>query len=139
MKTKTTTKTSVFDFRTINTVEAAFERCGYDTGMLKAISSLLPEKIGNSLIAAITLAVIFQAVNDDPKFPDFSNKDQRRYFPWAFVSSGGLGFSDSYCDYDYASAHVGSCLCAETPEKERFIFETFPDLWKAWFLDVKPK
>lgn len=134
---KATKKKPEFDFRTIKTPEAAFEKCGYDIGLLTAISPLLPEKLRNSIIAGITLAVIFEAMNDNPMFPDFSKKDQRRYYPWPWVSSSGLSFSFSYYNYDYARADVGSCLCTDSYEKEQFIFENFNDLWKAWLLNVK--
>lgn len=136
MTTKTSKKKPIFDFRTINTPEAAFKRCGYDIGLLTTVSPLLPVKHRNSIIACLTLAVIFEAINDG-WVPDFRNKNEKRYFPWPWVSSSGLAFADSGYRCDTAGASVGSCLCTNTYEKEQFIFETFNDLWKTWLLNFK--
>lgn len=129
--------TDKFDFRSITTVEKAFEKCGYDPKATPDLSGL-PEHIRNALMSAYLLMVVFEAINDGWQ-PDFTNSNQVRYFPWPDVSRSGLGFSSSDCDYGsgHATAHVGSRLCTDSSAKALFILDQFQDLWKAWLLGVK--
>jgi hypothetical protein len=133
---KVSKKNSMFDYKTINTVEAAFLKCGLDPANLPDISKL-PERF-SFLTTCFILSVIFEAINDD-WVADFSNKNQAKYFPWPWVSSSGLGFSISNYGYDNAHTDVGSRLCTDTSEKAIWILETFPELWKHWLLNVKPE
>ena len=133
---KVTKKKAAFDFKTMNTVEAAFKKCGLDPANLPDVSKL-PERF-SFLITVFILSVIFEAMNDGWE-PDFSNHNQVKYYPWPWVSSSGLGFSDSDCGYGYVDATVGSRLCTDTSEKAIWILEQFPELWKHWLLNVKPE
>lgn len=129
--------TDKFDFRSITTVEKAFEKCGYDPKAMPDLSGL-PEQIRNALLSAYLLMVVFEAINDGWQ-PDFTDSSQVRYFPWLGVSRSGLGFSHSSCDYvyDHTNAHVGSRLCTDSSAKALFILDQFQDLWKTWLLGVK--
>ena len=129
--------TEKFDFRSITTVEKAFEKCGYDYKAMPDLSGL-PEQIRTALMSAYLLMVVFEAINDGWQ-PDFTDSNQVRYFPWPDVSRSGLGFSDSYYGYAYghAYARVGSRLCTDSSAKALFILDQFQDLWKAWLLGVK--
>ena len=135
MSTKKSTEK--FDFHSITTVEKAFEKCGYDPKAMPDLSGL-PEQIRNALVSAYLLMVVFEAINDGWQ-PDFTDRNQLRYFPWPAVSRSGLGFSGSDCDCDdgHAGAHVGSRLCTDSSAKALFILDQFQDLWKAWLLGVK--
>jgi hypothetical protein len=88
---KTAKKKEVFDFRTIKTKEDAFRKCGYDPSCLPGLS-MIPEKFRASLLTAFILMVIFDAINDGWD-PDFSNRNQAKYYPWPWVLSSGFGFS----------------------------------------------
>jgi hypothetical protein len=132
-----TESTEKFDFRSITTVEKAFEKCGYDPQAAPDLSCL-PEKIRNALMSAYLLMVVFEAINDGWQ-PDFTDSKQVRYFPWPDVSRSGLGFSYSYFVFvsGHTNALVGSRLCTESSAKALFILDQFQDLWKAWLLGVK--
>ena len=93
---------------------------------------------GNSSNYVFILSVICEAINDGWK-PDYSNHNQAKYYPWPWVSSSGLAFSRSDCNFAYAIALVGFHLCTNTREKAVHIFEQFPELWKHWLLNVKPQ
>lgn len=134
MTKKTSTKTAEFDFRSIQKPEDAFKRLGMDPAVMPDLSKL-PERFG-FLAVVFILAVICEAVNDKWK-ADYSNHNQRKYFPWGLVSSVGLDFSHSYYYCGFAAAGVGFPLVLENPEKAKYVFEQFPDLWKAWLLNVK--
>lgn len=135
MKQKTSTKKEVFDYKTIQKPEDAFKRLGMDPAVMPDLSKL-PERF-NFLTVVFILSVIIEAVNNGWK-ADYSNQYQRKYFPWAWVSSFGLDFSVSYCDDDNAVADVGFPLVLGTPEQALYVFNQFPELWKAWLLNVKP-
>jgi hypothetical protein len=133
---KVTEKKAAFNFKTINTIEAAFEKCGLDPANLPDVSKL-PERF-SFLTTCFILSVIFEAINDGWQ-PDFSNHSQRKYFPWPLVSSSGFGFSCTDYYYGYPNTSVGSLLCTDTSEKAIWILDQFPELWKHWFLNVKPE
>lgn len=137
MTEKTSKNTQDFDFRSIETPEDAFKKCGYSP-FKKLIDPLIPERYRDGFSAAIILAVVFEAINDG-WIADPSDHNQAKYFPWPGVSSSGLGFSGSDFTYDYATARVGFPLCTDSPEKALYIFERFTYLWKAWLLNVKPE
>jgi hypothetical protein len=132
---KTTTKKSVFDFKTIKTIKDAFTKCGYDSTKLPEVSGI-PEKFRKQLIDCFLLMIVFEAINDGWE-PDFSNHNQGKYFPWPWVSSSGFGFSGTDCFCDCTDATVGSRLCTDTSEKAIYILEQFPELWKSWLLNVR--
>jgi hypothetical protein len=133
---KVTNKKTAFDFKTINTVEAAFIKCGLDPTILPDVSKL-PERF-SFLTTCFILSVIFEAINDGWE-PDFSNHNQYKYFPWPWVSSSGFGFSGTTYNYVGTYSAVGSRLCTDTSEKAIWILEQFPELLKHWLLNVKPE
>jgi hypothetical protein len=132
---KTNKKKTVFDYTTIKTIEDAFKKVGMDS-QLRPDISMLPKKNGAFLITAFLLAIVFEAINDGWE-PDYSNHNQYKYFPWAWVSSSGFGFTDSDCDSVIASTRVGFRLCTDTADKARYMLTQFPDLCKEWYLNVK--
>jgi hypothetical protein len=133
---RTSKKKEVFDFRSIKLPEDAFKKQGMDPASMPDLSKL-PERF-SFLTTVFILAVICEAVNNG-WIADYSNYEQKKYFPWAWVSSSGLGFSYSRYDCDHASASVGFPLVLESPEKEEYVFEQFPDLWKHWLLNIRPQ
>lgn len=133
---KVTPKKPAFNYRTIKLPEDAFKKTGTDITILDELSKL-PEKF-SFLTTCMILAVIFEAVNDG-WVPDFSNQNQARYYPWAWILSSGLGFSFTFCNFDNAYSVVGSRLCTYDPKISKYVFEQFPELWKHWLLNIKPK
>jgi hypothetical protein len=69
---KTTKKKTVFDFKSIKTVEDAFKKNGYDSAKLPDLS-MIPEKFRTQLTNCFLLMVIFEAINDGWE-PDFSKE-----------------------------------------------------------------
>ncbi len=137
MATKKTVKSKQeFDYTTIKTVKDAFEKQGMDVAVMPDLS-MLPERFG-FLTALFILSVVIEAVNNGWK-ADFSNHNQRKYFPYGCVSSSGLDFSFSGYDYDVAFAHASFPLYLETEEKAMYVFKQFPELYKAWLLGVPLK
>lgn len=132
---KTNKKKPVFDYTTIKTIKDAFKKVGMDS-QLRPDVSMLPEKFGSFLITAFLLSIIFDAINDGWE-PDYSNRNQYKYFPWPWVSSSGFDFTASDFSCGHADARVGFRLCTDTADKARYVLTQFPDLCKEWYLNVK--
>ena len=90
-----------------------------------------------ALIAFNRLCTIAQAWNKADDFtPDFSNRNQDKWFPWFMYSDETAGF---VCVYTYNSAsstyaYFGSRLCFKTPERARQFGKQFIDLWNQLLL-----
>ena len=90
-----------------------------------------------ALIAFNRLCTIAQAWNKADDFtPDFSNRNQDKWFPWFMYSDDVAGF---VCVYTYNSAsstyaYFGSRLCFKTPERARQFGKQFIDLWNQLLL-----
>ncbi len=59
---------------------------------------------------------------------------QYKWFPWFWVSSSGLVFSDSHCGCDSAVASVGFPFCFESKEKSDYAGRQFIKLWEEFIL-----
>lgn len=81
------------------------------------------------IVAYKKLCHIVKTINEEWT-PDWSNTNQRKWYPWFRVLSSGFGFSDSYCVYDYTYPSVGSRLCFETEEKCDYAAEQFIGLYE---------
>jgi len=79
------------------------------------------------------IKVVAKAINNC-WVPDWSNRDQYKYYPWFEVLSSGFGFSDSYYGCTFASTGVGSRLCFESSEKAKYAGTQFIDLYKQFLL-----
>lgn len=121
-----------FDFRTIKTFEDACTRLGIDPSNLPDVS-MIPEDLAKPIIAAYKLMIVYRAINNGWK-PDWSDRDQYKYYPWLSVLSSGFGFSYSNSFYDNSLSSVGSRLCTDTSEKAMYIANQFEAEYKDYFL-----
>jgi hypothetical protein len=76
------------------------------------------------------LKIVNKAINNGWT-PDYTNSDQRKWFPYYLLSSG-FGFSRSSYHCDFTTATVGSRLCFETEEQSNYSGQQFIDLWRAF-------
>lgn len=100
--------------------------------------SMLPEKHQKAIVAFYKLTIVAEALNADWT-PNFSNWDERKYFPWLEVettedNTSGVGFSDSHYDFTYTHASVGSRLCFKSSELALYAAKQFEDLYKDYLL-----
>lgn len=77
--------------------------------------------------------LIVKAINKD-WVPDWSNTNQRKWYPWFDFSPSGAGFSDSSYYYTDTIATVGSRLCFETEEKCKYAANQFIDIYNKFLL-----
>lgn len=85
-----------------------------------------------ALVALNELFTIAQAWNKEDNFtPDFSNRNQTKWFPWFVYSNDAAGFVSAYTSYPAAIAYAafGSRLCFKTSDRARQFGEQFIDLW----------
>lgn len=111
--------------KNLETFEAAASFQSIDPTVLPDVS-LVPESIGKALIAAYKIMIISQAAWAGLTI-DWSNYEQRKYYPW-FDLEGG--FSYDRCDYDYSDSFVGSRLCYPSREIAEYVGKTHIDLYK---------
>lgn len=94
-----------------------------------------------ALVALNELFTIAQAWNKEDNFtPDFSNRNQTKWFPWFVYSNATAGFVFA-CTNDtatYADANLGSRLCFKTSDRARQFGEQFIDLWNDVLLFRQP-
>jgi len=86
------------------------------------------DEFTKTILAFQKLIIIAKAINQGWT-PDWSNFNQRKYYPY-FNLSSGFGFGDSLYDCGNAHASVGSRLCFETEEKSTYTGKQFIDIYK---------
>lgn len=94
-----------------------------------------------ALVALNELFTIAQAWNKEDNFtPDFSNRNQTKWFPWFVYSNANAGFVYAKTNNaaTYANANVGSRLCFKTSDRARQFGEQFIDLWNDVLLFRQP-
>lgn len=102
----------------------------------RLVSELNPKHV-KAIIAFNRLCTIAQAWNKEDDFtPDFSNRNQEKWFPWFVYSNDAAGFvcAFSYSTATSAAAAIGSRLCFKTPTRARQFGEQFIDLWNQVLL-----
>ncbi len=90
-----------------------------------------------SLNAFAKLETIVKAINGDEAFPDWTNSNQWKYYPWFWMNKAsktvsGLGLS--YFDYvcDTSVSYVGSRLVFDSKEKAKYAANQFNDIYEKF-------
>ena len=102
----------------------------------RLVDSLNPAHV-EALIALNELFTIAQAWNKADDFvPDFSNRNQDKWFPWFVYKPERAGFvyADTYYAPSNTIAKFGSRLCFKTANRARQFGEQFIDLWNKVLL-----
>ena len=92
-----------------------------------------------ALIALNELFTIAEAWNKEDRFvPDFSDWNQKKWFPWFKYDKDDKRFvlsaTTSSPTYEYASAYFGSRLCFKTSERAWQFGKQFSELYNKVFL-----
>jgi hypothetical protein len=134
MKTKTKKSVKVnstFDYKTIKTFEDACKKLDINPVVLPDVLSI-PEEFAKPIIAVYKLMIIYKAINNGWK-PNWSDRNEYKYYPWLSVLSSVFGFSYTCYYFVRTSAIVGSRLCTDTREKALYIGNQFEAEYKDFF------
>ena len=107
----------------------------------KLVRELNPRHV-DALIALNELFTIAEAWNEADSFvPDFSDKEQRKYFPWFVYDKDVVRFSpNGSMSSAYVSALFGERLCFKTIERARQFGQRFAGLFNKFLtLDRREK
>lgn len=102
----------------------------------RLVNDINPKHV-KALVALNKLFTIAQAWNKEDDFkPDFSNRNQDKWFPWFTYSEKSAGFvcADTSAAPSHTIATVGSRLCFKTANRARQFGEQFIDLWNDFLL-----
>lgn len=102
----------------------------------RLVTDINPKHI-KALIALNKLFTIAEAWNKEDEFvPDFSDKEQDKWFPWFEYNRDAAGFVYVVTNYSptIANAYLGSRLCFKTSERAAQFGKQFVDLYNEVFL-----
>lgn len=105
-------------------------------GVAGLVEDISPKHI-EALIALNKLFTIAQAWNKEDGFvPDFSDREQEKWFPWFVYDKDAAGFVFAYTRYTatYAYALFGSRLCFKSSARAAQFGKQFADLYNKVFL-----
>lgn len=126
-KPKSIWGTKDFDYKTIKTYEDAVKARKVDD------DDIIYPTDRPHIVAYKKICHIIKVINNG-WVPNWSDSDQRKYFPWFEVSPSGSGFSDSYFGCSYTSTRVGSRLLTDTSEKASYLASQLQYLYSQYLL-----
>jgi hypothetical protein len=87
-----------------------------------------------SMFKLVTIAEAWNKADDFT--PDFSDKNQYKYFPWFVYSGATAGFAYANTNAAASTTHtdIGSRLCFKTRERAEQFGKQFIDLWNDFLL-----
>ena len=91
--------------------------------------SAFPEDMRKHFTALYKMVVIVEALNEGWK-PDWDNTDERKCFPWFWLSRSSFAFGVSDCGLGSAFAGGGSRLKLKSYELADYCGKQFEDIWK---------
>ena len=112
------------------------EKVAHLEDVARLVTDINPKHI-KALIALNKLFTIAEAWNKEDGFvPDFSNRNQWKYFPWFTYNNDAAGFVFAHTSHTatYAHAHIGSRICFKTPERAEQFGKQFAELYNKVFL-----
>ena len=126
-KPKSIWGTKDFDYKTIKTYEDAVKARKVDD------DDIIYPTDHPHIVAYKKICHIIKVINNG-WVPNWSDNNQRKYFPYFRVSPSGSGFSDSYYGYYYTCTGVGSRLLTDSSEKALYLANQFQDLYVQYLL-----
>jgi hypothetical protein len=118
----------------VDSFEAALEYLGRGNN---AYIWGIPDKYAKAMVAMYKLITIAEAWNKADNFvPDFSNRNQYKWFPWFQYSNDAARFlfAAATTTASCADAYFGSRLCFKTSERAEQFGKQFIDLWNDFLL-----
>ena len=117
------------NFKDLKTFDDLCKACGTTEAEFEKKYRDMP--VSSQLVRFARMEIMTTAINQG-WVKDTLDTNQRKWYPYFTVSSSGLAFSGSCCDYGDALAVVGSCLCFESEEKSDYAGKQFLKLWEEF-------
>ena len=126
-KPKSIWETKDFDYKTIKTYEDAVKARKVDD------DDIIYPTDRPHIVAYKKICHIIKVINNG-WVPNWSDNNQRKYFPYFRVFSSGSARSVLGCDFGCTAAFVGSRLLTDTSEKALYLANQFQDLYSQYLL-----
>lgn len=126
-KPKSIWGTKDFDYKTIKTYEDAVKARKVDD------DDIIYPTDRPHIVAYKKICHIIKVINNG-WVPNWSDSNQRKYFPYFRVFPSGSGFSGSGYDYGSSAASVSSRLLTDSSEKALYLANQFQDLYIQYLL-----
>ena len=91
--------------------------------------STFPAELRKHFEVLFKMVVIVEALNEGWK-PNWNDGNERKFYPWFWMSPGSFAFCDSCYDNVCASAGSGSRLKLKSRELAEYCATQFTDIWK---------
>lgn len=104
----------------------SFEDALYEAG--KKPDDIFRSSDPRHRIAQDKIEFIISVITEGFK-PDFSNSNQKKWYPYFKWSGSGFVFTGSYYYYVFACAGTGARLCCETEAQSNYIGQQFIELY----------
>lgn len=140
--TKKTDKTAIeFDFKKIDSYEAACKFRNEDPEAILPDVSKSPEFLKKYTIAAFKLAYTNNVIRNGSKL-DWSNGNEWKYGPWHGIKAdkkhpAGFGFSGSDYTFTYAGTRIGSRLSSKSADETIHFAEIMHNEWMDFKLEIE--
>ena len=126
-KPKSIWGTKDFDYKTIKTYEDAVKARKVDD------DDIIYPTDRPHIVAYKKICHIIKVINNG-WVPNWSDNNQRKYFPYFRVFPSGSGFSVLGFDFGCTAAFVGSRLLTDSSEKALYLANQFQDLYVQYLL-----
>jgi len=123
-------KQEVTPMESIKTVEDALNVTGMS---VTPEFNEVPEEMKDYFKAVYEAVAITKALVQGWK-ADWNDSNQRKWYPWFRMSSGGFVFGAMYCDYSNADAGHASRLCFPTEEMAEYAGRQFTEVYSRMIL-----
>ena len=118
------------NFTDIKTYEDAIDEMPIDE------ENIIYQTDSVDIIAYKKLKHIIKVVNGPDFIVDWTNGNQKKWYPWFNILPSGFGFSDSSYRCTHSATAVGSRLCLESDEKATHMGTQFTNLYEL-FITIK--
>ncbi len=118
----------------IKTFQDAINELGEDDEDVKAFRLIENIEIPKHIISHLQSIIIVKALNEG-WIPDWSNRNQAKYFPWFDMEASSAG-GFVYGDYGFwiTNTFVGSRLCLKSSELAKYVGKQFKEIYELHYV-----
>ena len=126
-------------FTDIKTVEDAYKVLGIDRHIALPDYSKMPEKHHVAFTAHADLVIVIEALNfiennNETWQPNWSNYDERKYYPWFEYDEDLKRLVFHYVTGWFTTTRASSRLCFKSRDLAEYAAKQFEDLYNRYYL-----